>query len=1373
MNNDTMKAPEYNEILIVDDNPSNLKLLSDLLASEGYSVRSVVSGKLALHSIKEKLPSLILLDVMMPGIDGFEVCRRLKAEESTHDIPVIFISALNDEVSKLTGFQSGGVDYISKPIRKDEVLARVKTHLSLFRMQDDLKVRNQKLEDEIIRREQAELAIEKRMIALTQPLEDPMAIDFGELFNIAELQKLQDQFAGAFGVGSIITKTDGSPITKPSNFSRLCQNIIRCTEKGLKNCMYSDSVIGRHNKDGPIIMPCLSGGLWDAGASITVGGKHIANWLIGQVRNEVQEESKLKEYAREIGADEVDFMSAYYEVTPMSQMQFQKIAEMLFTMAGQLSDMAFQNVQQARFINAKKAAEEALLESEERFRTILYSIGDGVITTDTKGSVKLMNPVAEQLTGWMQADAAGKRLEKVFRIINEKTRIPVEIPVRKVLRKGVVVGMENHTLLVAKDGAERPVADSGAPIRNEKGEIIGVVLVFRDQTVERKAEKELKESEEKFRNFFENSPVGKSMTSADGSMKINKAFCEMLGYSEEELLNMTWKEITYPDDIHKSNKMISSLLQGEVKSIRFEKRYLHKNGEVVWADVSTTLQSDIQNNSVYFITSIHNITDRKKLEESLRKFKMGIDHSADAIFITDVNGTIEYVNHAFEKIYGYTSSEVIGQTPRILKSGYFSHGYYMQLWKTLLANKPVIDEMQNKAKDGRMISVWTSNNPILDEKGNIIGFISINRDITARKLAENALHDAEEMMNAFFEQSLDGFFFMMLDEPIEWSGLADKDQLLEYAFSHQRITRINDAMLGQYGATREQFLGITPNEMFGHDINHGKNVWRKLFDNGKLHVETDERNLEGEQIIIEGDYACLYDSKGFITGHFGIQRDITQNKSAVETIKNERKLLRTLIDHLPYPIYVKDLECRKVLANRFDLEVIGCVDEAEVLGKTDLELFENEIGQRGYADDLKVIQNGIAMMNRDEVFVDKNGFQRWLLTSKIPLFDQRGKITGLVGIGRDITEQKKANETIQKLSKSIEQSPSTILITDIKGNIEYVNPKFTEITGYSTDEVIGQNPRILKSGKMSSEIYKKLWETISKGEVWRGEFLNRRKNGEFYWEWATMTSIKNDNGEITNYISIKEDISARKLMEAELIVAKEKAEENDRLKSAFLANMSHEIRTPLNSIIGFSELLSDPDFESEQRYEFASLITSSGNNLLTIISDIMDISKIEAGQVELRKSVFSAQKLIQDVYKEFKFRALDKDIDLKIDTAIPEVEYKIESDEPKLRQVLTNFVGNALKFTENGTIEIGMNVQGNSVQFYVKDTGIGIPAEDHERIFERFSQVEGYSTRRYGGNGLGLAISKNLIEMLGGTIGMKSGQEEGSVFYFTLPDVVM
>ncbi len=1468
------------DILIVDDNAANLRLLTDILNAEGYSVRPVTGGELALRSIKTKMPSVILLDVLMPEMDGFEVCRRLKADKCTSDIPVIFISALDDKHSMLTGFELGGVDFISKPFRKEEVLARVKAHIRLFQLQADLKAKNEKLEDEIIKRKQAELAIEKRMIALTQPLDDSITIDFNELFNIAELQQLQDQFADAFGVASILTQPDGTPITKPSNFSHLCQNIIRCTEKGRLNCMHSDAVIGRHNADGPIVQLCLSGGLWDAGASITVGGNHVANWLIGQVRSEVQKDGKMEEYAREIGANETDFMKAFHEIPSMSLTQFQKISEVLFTLAGQLSAMAYQNVQQARFIGEKKWTEAALLDSEERFRTTLYSIGDGVITTDSEGKVGLMNPVAEQLTGWSQSDAVGKILEEVFPIINEATRAQVEIPVRKVLREGRIVGLANHTLLIAKDGAERPITDSGAPIRNNKGEIVGVVLVFRDQTEERKAEKILRESEfffresqraafigsynynlvtgfwdssevldqifgidkeyvrsvdgwkdlicqddlemmtrhlseevigeqkpfnkeyrivrksdgeirwvnglgklnldaqgnilsligtiqdittrrrteevleeneENFRNIFEHSPIGISMTGLDGSLHVNRAFCEMLGYTEAELKEKKWIDVSHPGDTQKTNEFVHDLLEGKINDARFEKRYIHKNGSTIWVDVSTFLQWDDGGNSKYFITSVNNITKRKEVEESLRKFKMGLENSTDAIFITDINGNIEFINTTFEAIYGYSLSEAIGKTPRILKSGLLSQLDYEQFWNTLLSKKSISGELINKTKDGRLISVDESTNPILDDNGEIIGFISINRDITERKKTENALHESEEKFRTLVASSSDGISLFDLQGNILFANEC-KAKMLK-ANSATDLIGVNTYTL-LTPIYREKLIGLTP--QFQKD--------------GYLrNIEAEVKCFDGSTFWAEFNFTLVSDLHGNPSYIMDSMRDVTERKQAEKAILDEKKLLRTLIDNLPVTVYVKDREARKMVANTLDLATIGIMDETKVLGKTDLELFDNEIGQRGYDDDMEVIRTGKPVLNREEFFITEKGEKRWLLTSKVPLLGENGKPNGLVGVGRDITDQKNSEVQIRKLSESIEQSPSTIVITDIHGAIEYVNPKFCEITGYSKEEAIGQNPRILKSGEMPVEIYMQLWEVISSGNVWRGELQNRKKNGALYWEWATMTSIKNELGEITNYIAIKEDISLRKQMEADLIIAKDKAEESDRLKSAFLANMSHEIRTPLNSIIGFSELLADSDFEEEQKDEFIQHIITNGNNLLNIISDIMDISKMESGELKIYVKQINAQKFITNVKDQFALHFDRKSIQFKINHPETPDEIFVFADPDRLKQIFNNLISNALKFTTEGYVQIGYESKGDTILFSVKDTGIGIPVEYHEKIFERFRQVEESKNRKFGGNGLGLAITRNLINQMGGKIWLESESGKGSSFYFTLP----
>jgi len=586
-----------------------------------------------------------------------------------------------------------------------------------------------------------------------------------------------------------------------------------------------------------------------------------------------------------------------------------------------------------------------------------------------------------------------------------------------------------------------------------------------------------------------------------------------------------------------------------------------------------------------------------------------------------------------------------------------------------------------------------------------------------------------------------------------------------------KFIAINSGTEKMYGYTADEIVGKTPEFLSANGLNDLKKI-SELLNSVYITGKTEQFEFWGKRKngeIFPKEVIC---NRGNYFGQVVViatARDITERKEAEEKLKRERKLLRTLIDNLPVTIYVKDTACRKVIANRADLEIVGVKTEAEVLGKTDLETYGNEVGMRGFTDDKMVIDSGEAVLNREEDFWDANGIQRWLVTSKIPLTEENGEIIGLVGIGRDITEQKLAQEKILKLSKGIEQSSSTIVITDLNGKIEYVNPAFSETTGYSEVDAIGQNPRVLKSGLMSVAFYQDLWKTISLGNVWRGELQNKKKDGSLYWEWATITAIKNDKGIITNFIAIKEDITERKKMQEELIEAKEKAEESDRLKSAFLSNMSHEIRTPLNSIIGFSELLGDPDFDQEQKNEFIQTIVDNGNNLLVIISDIMDFSMLEARQMKIRKEVISTKKLLNELVNDFSKKANKKGIKFRSDHSQNNPDIQIESDLYRIKQIFNNLIGNALKFTKQGFVEIGYQLKDDVVTFHVKDTGIGIDPDYHQSIFERFRQVDLAKTRKYGGNGLGLAISKNLVELLGGTIWIESEPDKFSNFFFTIP----
>lgn len=366
-------------------------------------------------------------------------------------------------------------------------------------------------------------------------------------------------------------------------------------------------------------------------------------------------------------------------------------------------------------------------------------------------------------------------------------------------------------------------------------------------------------------------------------------------------------------------------------------------------------------------------------------------------------------------------------------------------------------------------------------------------------------------------------------------------------------------------------------------------------------------------------------------------------------------------------------------------------------------------------------------------------------------------------------ELRKSEEELKKLSKAVQQSPAAVVILDTKANIEYINPKFTEITGYTFERVSGKTIKILKEGSTEPEQFNKIWKTISSGFIWSGEFLNKRITGESYWEYIQISSIVNEAGEITNYIVIIEDITERKKLTQELIEAKEMAEESDRLKTAFLQNMSHEIRTPMNGILGFAELLKNPGLTDKKQQEFIKIIENSGKRMLNIINDIIDISKIETNQIVVNIQKTPVNQLLNQLHEFFRIEADVKGLSLVNDAGISDTECFIETDQVKLSQILTNLIKNALKFTDKGSISFGFIHKGSVLEFYVTDTGMGIPSDHKELIFERFRQVDMTNSRIYEGAGLGLSISKAYVEILGGEIWVDSELGKGSTFYFTLP----
>ncbi len=514
---------------------------------------------------------------------------------------------------------------------------------------------------------------------------------------------------------------------------------------------------------------------------------------------------------------------------------------------------------------------------------------------------------------------------------------------------------------------------------------------------------------------------------------------------------------------------------------------------------------------------------------------------------------------------------------------------------------------------------------------------------------DKTLFENDELLKLFFKQTLSGFFFMMIDEAVEWNDNVNKDKVIDYVFKNQRIISVNEAMLKQYGAQKEDFIGLTPNDLFTHDIEYGKSLWKKFFDNGQLHVESHEKKLDGTDMWIEGDYICIYDNNGRIVGHFGNQHEITKIKSIQAKLEETYKQLHTMMNNSNYGIVFRDKNGTVLFANKEFCNIFNISSP-------------------------KVIE-GINCRN--------------LMNLIKPLF--------------------KEPNFFENCTKEL-----------IENNIHVKNEQFELIDG---------------------RIIERDFTPIIDNETTKGCF----------WEYR--------------------DITKRIEFEEELKSAKEKAEAASIAKGQFLANISHEIKTPMNGMLGYLQLLNETNLDNEQT-EFVEHMNQSAKVLLSVISDVLDISKIESGKLQLENASFDLRRTVESVVDTYTAFADKKGLKIEIYIS-DEVPKDVFGDSIRLRQVIANLVDNAVKFTDEGRVFIEVWVKSKNedmmkLAFSIKDTGIGISEENINNLFLPFSQADSSLTRKFGGSGLGLSICKNLVKMMGGNIEVTSRVNIGTRFLFTI-----
>lgn len=510
--------------------------------------------------------------------------------------------------------------------------------------------------------------------------------------------------------------------------------------------------------------------------------------------------------------------------------------------------------------------------------------------------------------------------------------------------------------------------------------------------------------------------------------------------------------------------------------------------------------------------------------------------------------------------------------------------------------------------------------------------------------------------------------------------------------------------------------------------------------------------------------------------------DITERKQMNEILRIREAYLSSILDNFPYMVWLKDSEGRFLAVNKIFAKACGRANVADIIGKNDFDVWPREQAEHYRADDNKVVQNRIKAIV-EELIVEQ-GVPGYFETYKSPIFDAGGQVIGTVGFAHDITERKKAEDALRaseeryrKITSSITDYIYTVHIKKEKILDTVHGPGCIGVTGYSAEEFRSQNMLWISMvpEKDKHKVLEQVRQALSGKEPPPIEHRIIKKDGSLRWVASRVILRFDKEGNLTAYEGVIGDITERKQAEAAILESRKQAEAANKAKSQFLANMSHEIRTPMNAVVGFSELLENTALNPTQK-DYVETIRESGQLLMLLINDILDVSKIEAGELKLEKVDFELTYLLKSVIKMNSFRLGRKHVEMffSVDEKMP-TDYK--GDPTRIRQILTNLLSNAIKFTENGEINISVKAQevlpaasGErcTLQFSVKDTGIGIPSEKHERIFAAFEQADTSTTRKYGGTGLGLTISKTLVELMGGKIWVESTPGLGSEFHFTL-----
>jgi PAS domain S-box-containing protein len=1016
------------------------------------------------------------------------------------------------------------------------------------------------------------------------------------------------------------------------------------------------------------------------------------------------------------------------------------------------------------------------LDRDRRFREIFEAAAVGLGVADLGGRLVDTNSALARMLGYTRAELRGMAVQELT--------YPDEREESGGLFRSLVAGERDSYELekryVRKDGSVFWVRLHVALVRDEHGRPELIVASVEDIDVRKRAEEERRLADQRYQTLVEQLPLVTYIDALDdvsSNIYTSPQLEPLLGYTVEEWTSdpELFVKVLHPDD---RERVLAEIARAHATGEAFvgEYRLISKDGRAVWFRDESVKICDAAGRPLYAQGYLLDITERKRAEEELRETTQTltalIHASPAAIAGFDRYGRVMLWNPAAERMFGWTEDDALGRFNPFVPEE--KREEFLAYLDAVLAGESWHDvELERRRKDGTPILLSASSGPLRDASDEVIGMVSVLFDISDRKRAEAIIRESERRFRTLIENlpgavyrcafDTDWTMEFLSDDIEEITGYPASDFVGNAVRTYASIIHPDDAPLVE--RTADEAVRSRSPFVVEYRIVRADGAERWLFERGQP----------------------AFGENGSVLWLDGVVFDVTDRKLAEQALRETTATLETLFAASPLPIIAFDLEGNVRRWNHAATELFGWLEE-EVLGRPN-PIVRNGAEREQFLRGLELAARGKSWRHVEAHRWRKDGSAVEVSISSAPLRDAGGAVTGMVAVIADVTDRRRAEETHARLAAVVEASADGIFSLSLDGIVQTWNAGAESIYGYPAAEIVGQPISMVIPPDRLGEL--ELLERVRSGERIEGfETVRLRKDGELISVSLSLSPIRDTAGDVVAISSIVRDITERtkSVEERERLLAAEQAaraeaeaareqltEQNeqlrelDRMKDEFIALVSHELRTPLTSILGYLELILEGEvgeLVDEQRH-FLAVIDRNARRLLRLVGDLLFVAQIEAGKLSLDCGLVDLRALVEESVEGFRPRATERGLELVLELErLP----AITGDHTRLGQLLDNLLSNAIKFTPaDGKVTVRLGARGEAVLVEVVDTGVGIPAEELEHLFQRFYRTTRATKDAVQGTGLGLAISKAIAEAHGGSIHVTSTEGEGTTFSVELP----